>query len=54
MPKNLPKGPGRSGAVKERDQFFNPKNYKWTKRDEDKKFMDQKHDGKPFKGARKK
>lgn len=51
---NPPKGPGRVGAVKDRDQVFNPKNDRWTKRNDEGKFIDQKHDGKPFKGVRKK
>ena len=51
MATNPPKGPGRVGAVKERDQVYNPHNERWVKRDENKKFMDQKHDHKPFKGV---
>ncbi len=55
MATNPPKGPGRRGAVKGRKQVFNPKNKRWTKIDKKtKKFMDQKHDKKPFKGVRKK
>jgi hypothetical protein len=55
MATNKPKGDGaRKGAVKDRDQVYNPKNKTWTKRDGDKKFMDQKADQKPFKGVRKK
>lgn len=54
MAKNPPKGPGRVGAVKGRNQVFNPKNSRWTKIDDGGKFMDQKHDNKPFKGVRKK
>lgn len=54
MATNGPKGGGRKGAVKKRDQVDNPKNQRWTKRDEKKKFMDQKADKKPFKGVRKK
>lgn len=54
MAKNPPKGPGRVGAVKGRDQVFNPKTDHWTKRDENGKFINQKADKKPFKGVRKK
>ena len=54
MAKNPSKGAGRVGAVKERDQVYNPKNDRWVKRDTDTgKFMDQKHDTKPFKGVSK-
>lgn len=53
MATNPPKGPGRKGAVRERDQVYNPQNDTWTKRGPDKKFMDQKADSKPFKGVRK-
>lgn len=54
MAKNPPKGDGwRIGAVRDRSQFLNPKTRTWTKRDsETGKFMDQKADGKPFKGVR--
>lgn len=45
----------RDGAVKGRDQVYNPKNDAWTKRDtETGKFIDQKADSKPFKGVTKK
>ena len=44
----------RNGAVKNRDQVFNPQNNKWVKRGPDGKFMDVKEDGNPFKGVRKK
>lgn len=55
MAKNPPKGPGRRGEVRKRDQVYNPKNKRWTKRDENKKFMDQySKKNKPFKGVRKK
>jgi hypothetical protein len=55
MAKNPPKGPGRVGAVKHRDQVYNPKNNRWVKRGEDKKFMDQySRKNKPFKGVTKK
>ena len=54
MATNPPKGPGRRGAVRERSQTYNPKNDTWTKRDRNTgQFMDQKKDGKPFKGVRK-
>lgn len=43
----------RDGAVKNRDQVYNPKNDTYTKRDENGKFMDQKADNKPFKGVTK-
>ncbi len=54
MATNGPKGKGRIGAVKDRDQVENPKSGRWTKRDGAKQFMDQKADTKPFKGVRKK
>jgi hypothetical protein len=53
MATNPPKGPGRKGAVRERDQVYNPHTDTWTKRGPDKKFMDQKADDQPFKGVRK-
>ncbi len=55
MATNPPTGDGRRiGAVRRRSQVFNPKMDRWTKRDRDTgKFMDQKSDGKPFKGVRK-
>lgn len=53
MATNPPKGPGRVGAVRGRDQVYNPKIDRWTKRNEDGRFIDQKHDGKPFKGVHK-
>lgn len=55
MATNPPTGDGhRKGAVRKRSQTFNPRNQRWTKRDTDTgKFMDQKADGKPFKGVRK-
>jgi len=43
----------REGAVKKREQVFNPQNERWTKRGPDKKFMDQKADKGPFKGITK-
>jgi len=50
-----PKGEGhRNGAVRDRSQSYNPRNDRWTKRNEDNgRFMDQKADKKPFKGVRK-
>jgi hypothetical protein len=53
MATNPPKGSGRIGAVKDRDQVYNPRNDKWTKRDDQSKFIDQKADSNPFKGVRK-
>ena len=54
MATNPPKGPGRRGAVRDRSQTFNPQTKTWTKRDADTgQFIDQKKDGKPFKGVRK-
>ena len=55
MAKNPPSGDGhRHGAVKDRSQVHNPKNDNWTKRDSGTgRFMDQKQDGKPFKGVSK-
>jgi hypothetical protein len=53
MATNPPKGPGRVGAVKDRDQVYNLRNERWTKRDDSGKFMDQKADRDPFKGVRK-
>lgn len=55
MATNPPKGDGRrNGAVRERSQVYNPRVDHWVKRDaETGRFMDQKADGKPFKGVRK-
>ena len=53
MATNPPKGAGRVGAVKNRDQVYNPYNEKWTKRNDQGRFMDQKVDDQPFKGVRK-
>lgn len=55
MATNPPSGDGhRNGAVRKRSQTYNPKTSQWTKRDsETGRFMDQKSDGKPFKGVRK-
>lgn len=54
MAKNGKSGDGhREGAVRDRSQVHNPKNDRWVKRDaETGKFMDVKHDDKPFKGVR--
>jgi len=52
MAKNPPKGPGRRGAVKDRSQTLNSSGH-WIKRDTTSgRFIDQKADGKPFKGVR--
>lgn len=55
MATNPPKGDNhRNGAVRKRSQTFNPVTERFTKRDADTgRFMDQKSDGKPFKGVRK-
>ena len=54
MATNPPKGPGRVGAVKGRDQVYNPKIKRYVKRDEKKQFMDQmSRKRKPFKGVKK-
>jgi len=55
MATNPPSGDGRRiGAVRQRSQVQNPQNGNWTKRDTSTgRFMDQKQDGKPFKGVRK-
>lgn len=55
MATNPPAGDGhRNGAVKNRSQVYNPTTERWTKRDSDTgRFMDQKENGKPFKGVRK-
>lgn len=54
MATNPPKGDGhRNGAVRDRSQVYNPANGRWVKRDTDSgRWMDQKADGKPFKGVR--
>lgn len=54
MATNPPKGDGqRKGAVRDRTQVHNPKIDRWVKRDDDTgKFLDVKHDDKPFKGVR--
>ncbi len=44
----------RKGAVNERSQVVNPATGSWTKRNtKSGRFLDQKADGKPFKGVRK-
>lgn len=54
MAKNAPYGDNhRKGAVRQRDQVYNPHNDRWVKRGPDGRFMDQKADEKPFKGVRK-
>jgi len=51
----MAKNKARVGSVKKRDQVYDPKNKRWTKRDvQTGQFMDQKADKKPFKGVRKK
>lgn len=54
MATNPPAGDGhRQGAVRDRSQVFNPVTQSWVKRDcETGRFMDNKADGKPFKGVR--
>lgn len=52
MATNPPKGAGRVGAVRDRDQVYNPRNDRWIKRDDNGKFMNQKIDNDPFKGVR--
>ncbi len=55
MAKNGPKGGGRSGAVRGRQQFFNARTRTWFKVDRGSgRIMDGKADGKPFKGVTKK
>ena len=55
MAKNGKVGDGhRDGQVTDRSQTYSPKSGHWVKRDTDNgRFMDQKADGKPFKGVRK-
>ena len=55
MATNPPPGDGhRRGAVRNRSQVQNPVNGNFTKRDAATgRFIDQKIDGKPFKGVRK-
>ncbi len=55
MAKNPPIGDGhRIGAITKRSQFFNPVTGLWAKRDTGTgRIIDNKVDGKPFKGVRK-
>lgn len=54
MAKNKPVGDSvRKGAVKNRDQVYNPRIDRWIKRNDKGMFMDQKADGEKFKGVRK-
>lgn len=55
MAKNKPVGDNcRKGAVRKRSQTYNPKTWKYVKRDtETGQFMDVKKDGTHFKGVRK-
>ena len=55
MATNPPKGDGHwNGAVRNRSEAYNPSRSRWTKRDADTgRWMNQKADGKPFKGVRK-
>lgn len=55
MATNPPRGDNhRRGAVRDRSQVFNPKTETFVKRDTGSgRFMDQKANGKPFKGVRK-
>ena len=53
MAKNGARGGGRIGAIRNRSQSKNPVNGNYTKRNtQTGRFMDQKQDGKPFKGVR--
>jgi hypothetical protein len=54
MATNPPSGDGhRNGAVGKRSQVYNPKLETWVKRDKETgQFMQQKENGKPFKGIR--
>jgi len=54
MATNPPYGDGhRNGAVSKRSQVYNAKLETWVKRDKDTgQFMQQKENGKPFKGIR--
>jgi len=52
MAKNTGRG-ARIGAVRQRSQTYNPRTASWTKRGSDGRFMDQKADGKPFRGVTK-
>ncbi len=51
----MAKNKARVGSIRKRDQVWDPKNKRWTKRDTATgKFMDQKADKNPFRGVRKK
>lgn len=52
MAKNTGSG-YRRGAVRQREQVYNPRTETWTKRDEGCKFMDGKADGELFQSVRK-
>ncbi|WP_419837645.1 hypothetical protein [Candidatus Poriferisodalis sp.] len=53
MAKNGGKGGGRNGAIRGRNQFQNPKNGSWIKRDTSSgRFMAMKRAGGLFKGVR--
>jgi hypothetical protein len=52
----MAKNTGRSsrvGAVRQRSQTYNPRTATWAKRGPNGRFLDQKADGKPFKGVTK-
>ena len=54
MATNGKKDGHRNGAVKSREQVFNPVTKQWVKiNTETHRFLDVKQDGKPFKGVRK-
>jgi len=55
MATNPPLGPGRIGAIKNREQVYNPKNHTWTKIDTKTHLFIDQYAGKnhPFKGVRK-
>jgi hypothetical protein len=51
--RNAPKGPGRVGAVRKRQQVFNPRTRLWVKiNTQTRRFMDVKTSGGRFKGVR--
>ncbi len=53
MATNPPKGKGRKGIVKGRDQVLSPRNKRWTKREtRTGRFIDQKENKAPFKGVK--
>ena len=54
MATNPPKGAGRKGVMKKRDQVLNTHNKRWTKREtETGRFTNQKANWAPFKGVKK-